>query len=293
MKKILIINDSFLHDKNRQGLINILDYLQDQVEYKFGNINEIQEYDIIYSPSSTINVSHYPTKMFIFGPHFSVFPDNNQLQSLQNTKNNKNIYIQPSEWATQTWKDMGAEHFITMKKFAFPVDTNKFSPNNMQKKENVIIYYKRRDPNELNLLKVFLKTKNIANYKIFDYTQRYNEDEYLQYLKHCKYGIILDAHESQGFAIEEALSCDVPLLVWNSKTMNQEYGSRYSTIPCTSIPYWDERCGEYFYTFEELKQTFELFISKLETHQYSPREYILTNLSTEKCAERFLDMIII
>ena len=51
-------------------------------------------------------------------------------------------------------------------------------------------------------------------------------------MQKAKYGIILDAHESQGFAIEEALSCNVPLLVWNTKFMSQEYGSRYENIPC-------------------------------------------------------------
>ena len=83
---------------------------------------------------------------------------------------------------------------------------------------------------------------NNIKYKIFDYVKKYNEEDYLHYLQDSRYGIILDAHESQGFAIEEALSCNVPLLVWNTEYMSQEYGSHYSDIPCTSIPYWYNRC---------------------------------------------------
>ena len=76
-------------------------------------------------------------------------------------------------------------------------------------------------------------------------------------IANSKYGIILDAHESQGFAIEEALSCNVPLLVWNVSSMSQEEGGNYQHIPATSIPYWDKRCGENFYqpwfgTFNEI-----------------------------------------
>ena len=108
-------------------------------------------------------------------------------------------------------------------------------------------------------------------------------------LQNAKYAIWVDAHESQGFAIQEALSCNVPLLVWNTKTMNQEYGSKYSNIHCTTIPYWDQRCGEFFYNINELDETFNLFISKLEI--YKPREYILEELSVEKCSERFLELI--
>jgi len=108
-------------------------------------------------------------------------------------------------------------------------------------------------------------------------------------LQNSKFGIWLGRHESQGFALEEALSCNVPLLVWNVTSMNQEYGLNYPDIKATTIPYWDERCGEYFYDFEELDNTFNLFISKLDT--YKPREYVLENLSVEVCQEKFIDLL--
>ena len=151
---------------------------------------------------------------------------------------------------------------IPFKPFPFPVDTNKFSPNSNNVKTEVFIYFKRRNPIELTFIESFLKSNNI-NYNIFDYVKRYDENDYLSFLQKSKFGIILDAHESQGFAIQEALSCNVPLLVWNTKTMNQEYGSKYSNIHCTTIPYWDQRCGEFFYNINELDETFNLFISKL------------------------------
>ena len=154
-----------------------------------------------------------------------------------------------------------------------------------------MVYYKHRHPNELKQIKDFLIQQKISNYRIFDYDQRYNEEDYLSYLQKCKYGIVLDAHESQGFAIEEALACDVPLLVWNAQTMNQELNSHYQPIPCTSIPYWDNQCGEYFHHQEELERKFQILQMKLKAQQYSPRQYILDNLSTEKCAERFIKLI--
>ena len=79
--KFLILSQSFLHIKNKNGLIAVLNYLKWQ--YHFGNINDINHYDIIYSPSEPIDVSKYPTKKFIFGPHFSVFP-NHKINSINN-----------------------------------------------------------------------------------------------------------------------------------------------------------------------------------------------------------------
>jgi glycosyltransferase involved in cell wall biosynthesis len=134
----------------------------------------------------------------------------------------------------------------------------------------------------------FFQKLNI-NYKIFDYVNRYSEKDYIDYLKQSKYGIWLGAHESQGFALEEALSCDVPLLVWNVRYMSQEYGSKYNDIPATTIPYWDNRCGEYFYEYTELENAFNEFIKKIET--YKPREYILENLSIKKCKKKIINLI--
>ena len=129
----------------------------------------------------------------------------------------------------------------------------------------------------------------MSHQEIFDYVKRYNETDYIKYLKESKYGIILAAHESQGFAIEEALSCNVPLLVWNTKYMSQEYGSRYPDIPCNTVPYWSEKCGEIFYEKSDFETSFEIFVNKLE--QYEPRKYILDILSVEKCANNFVKLI--
>jgi hypothetical protein len=152
----------------------------------------------------------------------------------------------------------------------------------------VFIYYKRRDPQELKFIQEFLNRKGIE-YIIFDYLKSYDENNYLNYLQDSKFGIIIDAHESQGFALEEALSCNVPLLIWNVKSMKQEYGSKYEDYYATSIPYWDERCGEFFYNKEELETTFDTFISKI--NNYKPREYILENLSIDVCEKKFIDML--
>lgn len=236
--KILIV-DSF-HHKNMTGfklLLNNINY-----EYKFGNINEINDFDIVYSPNNPIDASNYPSKKFIFGPHFSIFP-NNKLLSINNIHKNS-VYIQPSVWVCQLWKNYGAENIISIKDFPFPVELEKFTPSHHSQKNEVFIYFKRRNPQELDHVKRFLNNKNIT-YKVFDYVKNYSEEDYLKCLQNAKYGIIIDAHESQGFAIEEALACNVPLLVWNVSFMSQEHGSNYPNIPCTNIAYWDERCGEF------------------------------------------------
>jgi len=282
----LIIN-KYIHNKNLEGLIMILNYLK--INYKFGDINDIKDADIIYSASEPINIKEYKDKKFIFGPHFSTFPDNKLDIINYNSKNHK--YIHPSLWVNELWNN-NFNVKINISIFSFPVNTDKFKEikKEIKKEKNkVILYYKNRNPEELRILKNFLNIKNI-DYNIFSYNDKYREEDFLNYLYDCKYGIVLDAHESQGFAIEEMLSCNIPLLIWNVRYLSQEYKQNYDNYYATSIPYWDERCGEYFFNIEELENKYKYFISNLDN--YKPREFILENLSVEKCSERFKEVFL-
>ena len=212
-----------------------------------------------------------------------MFPDNKLLQINNIHKNS--VYIQPSQWACESWKP--AEQMLPVKNFPFPVEINKFKPTNSIKNK-VFIYFKARKHEELNLLTNFLQKNNIT-YTIFDYRKGYNENDYIKCLQESKYGIWLGRHESQGFALQEALSMDIPLLVWDVKSMNQEEGYNYPEIFGTVIPYFDNRCGEYFYETNEFESKYNEFISKLST--YKPREYVLENLSVEKCSENLKKLI--
>jgi glycosyltransferase involved in cell wall biosynthesis len=285
--KILFI-DIGLHNKNRNALLKY-NLIIDAIYHTNLDLIDLTQYNIVYSPHIPIDVSKYPHTKFIFGPHFSVFPEKHQMDIVTQSKNV--VYIQPSDWAKSVWAKNSLCDGIRIEILPFGVDTDTFTPNKpICERDKVFIYCKRRQPKELYILRELLEKFNVS-YKMFDYLNKYSEEDYIDYLKQSKFGIWLDAHESQGFALEEALSCDVPLLVWNVKSMDQEYRSNYVVIPATTIPYWDHRCGEYFYNDYELENTYNKFITKLRIDTYKPREYILENLSIKKCQEKFVNLI--
>jgi len=281
---MLLIIDNYLHHKNKEGFNAILDYLK--IDYKYGGTeNDIMNANIIYSPSFSLDIKKYENKKFIFGPHFSVFPDA-KLDKI-NFKSNYHLYIMPSQWVNDMWKKNFTVN-IDMFAFPFPVNTNKF--NQIKKnREKVVVYFKNRKKTELLFIINFLNSQNI-NYVLFSYDNRYDEEDFLNNLYDCKYAIIIGRHESQGFAIEEMLSCNIPLLVWDVKYLSQEEGCDYPDYSATSIPYWDNRCGEFFYNSNEFIDKYNLFINNLDN--YRPREYILENLSIEQCANRFKDIFL-
>lgn len=284
--KILYIN-KHMHVKNNNAMTNYKN-IQLHIIENTDLINNIDfnNYDCIYSPWFPIEVSKYPKIKFIFGPHFSIFPERNHMDIISE----KNvIYIQPSNWARDEWKNNSLCKNLRIESLPFGVDTIKF--NEIIPYENrtkVFVYYKRRHPEELTQLMEFLKINNI-NVDIFSYTTKYNESDYIDCLQNSKFGIWLGSHESQGFALQEALACNVPLLVWNVKSMNQEYNSNFSNISATSIPYWDKRCGESFEDISQMSEKFTIFINNLNL--YKPREFILENLTMEICEKKLMELI--
>jgi hypothetical protein len=283
--KILLI-DINIHHKNRNALLKY-----DTIHFDIiKNVEELSKLDLsmyicVMSPQVPIDISKYPNVFFIFGPHFTVFPN----ETLLNIKRTNVYYIQPSVWVLDFWKRYPICNGLQIKCLPFGVDTDRFNETKpIHKRDNIFIYYKNRYPNDLLLIENYLKTKGIP-YKIFNYKEGYNENEYLSYLQNSKYGIWVGCSESQGFALEEALSCNIPLFVWNVTSIKQEYGQNYDDIPATTIPYWDENCGEYFYEYCELEDKFNLFLSKL--HSYQPRKYIVENLSLKVCEKKLLELI--
>lgn len=283
-KKMLILDHKY-HRKNKKGMEMICEYLNYELIY--GSEKDIINADIIYCPGQPYNASKWPYKKFIFGPHHSIFPNEVKLKRINN-KNNS-IYIQPSPWARDVWINMNAEKYLPVVSFPFPVEIDMFKPiKNKEDRKDVFVMYKQRKPEELHYVEKFLKDKKIP-FKTFRYG-RYDQNDYLNYLQNSKYGIWVGRHESQGFGLQEALSCDIPLLVWNVTNMRQQAGWHgCPDVPGTTIPFWDERCGEYFENQSEFDKTYEIFLNKLQT--YKPREFIESSVSVIQCSNNLLKII--
>ena len=284
--KILYIHD-WMHHKNHNSLMNYKNInLHIIKDAKLINNIDLTQFDCVYSPTTPINVNKFPNIKFIFGPHFSVFPEKRHIDII--TGNNV-IYIQPSDWVRDFWQESPTCKNIKVASLPFGVDTDKFNEMlSFEKRTSVFLYYKSRSPADLTFMLNFLEKFNI-NVRVFNCNARYKEEDYINYLHNSRFGIWLDAHESQGFALEEALSCNVPLFVWNITSLSQEYGSNYQDIPATSIPYWDNRCGESFTTTSEIEDKFQKFMDNLTS--YKPREYILENLSMNVCENKLINII--
>ena len=200
-------------------------------------------------------------------------------------------FIYPSNWVKNIW-DKYHRHKNSIRRPVW-IDTYAYK-NKLNKKDRVLIYTKRRTDDELNYVCWILNKLNIK-YVHIDYTKWYKENNFIKQLNHTKYAIWIWWSESHWIALEEILSMNIPILVWDVKKVingeKKELFSKYYSDEelnefATSAEYFDDTCWIKFYDKEDV----EMNIKHMEEfyNQYKPREYILKNLSLEKQARELL-----
>jgi len=209
----------------------------------------------------------------IVGPNLYVnageIPDNLDLATT--------LYVHPSSWVTSLWKQQG---FSTpMAAWPVGIDTDAFTPSESPK-EHVLVYFKKRAPEELTYAEKLLKERSIT-YTVLKYGM-YREEEYRTLLEKSRYVFWIGCPESQGIGMEEALASGVPALVWDSP------GAWGTDIHATSVPYFDNRCGVVVTEKDQVASAITQMEEGLDT--FSPRAYILENLTLEKQAREFVDL---
>jgi len=151
------------------------------------------------------------------------------------------------------------------------------------KEIDCLIYFKKRSNLELNLLIKVLKNNNLT-YKVLKYGH-YKNTTLEKLAKKCSFGIILDKTESQGFAIQNLMSLNLPLLVWDYNI------NMYENIKLvgTTVPFWDSNCGIKFKNIDELISVLPKFLENI--HNFSPANFIKENLTYEIFRQNLLNYL--
>jgi glycosyltransferase involved in cell wall biosynthesis len=214
------------------------------------------------------------------GPNIATLPiDNKNLIDCDSCEK----IIVPSDWV----KNLYSKWLPLDKIEIWPVgiDTELFKDYTVEKEYDFLIYYKRRDIKDLNFIINFLTERN-DKFIIIKYGE-YNETHFIDIISKSRFGIVIDNCESQGIAVQEMMSCNLPLLVWDVTNWSDR-GQEYE-VKATSIPYWDSICGVSFTDINHLEESFNKFFNQLTL--FKPRKYILNNLSFDKSTNKLLEII--
>jgi len=260
------------------NLIKSLD--QENIDYAINE--EKYEHNFLVQYDATAHEKHSKIEQdtTIIGPQVWLFDGYGQFL-IENQNYYKKI-IAPSQWV----KDKFINKFsLPENKVAvWPVGIEEFN-NIREVNYDCLIYFKRRDQSELDAVKKFL-VNNGLSYRMVEYGT-YGEDGFKQLVNSAKFCFLINGTESQGIAVQEIMSMGVPIIAWDIKEWLDQ-GEAYR-VPATSIPYWDERCGEVFFNIDDLEVTFSKFYATLD--QYDPKAFVKDNLSFECSVKTLLDIL--
>lgn len=170
------------------------------------------------------------------------------------------------------------------------IDTDFWKNNNAKEKYDVLIYNKLRwgdyRTEYLKNLNLILESKGLS-YSQINYGN-YKPEELKNIVDECKIVIFLCEHETQGLAYQQILSMNKPILALDKESYWEDpfyYPEKVKYKPVSSVPYWDNTCGEKFKSIDEVSEKLNLMFNKIDS--YTPRVFIQENLSLLGCAKRY------
>jgi hypothetical protein len=254
-----------LHQEN-------IDYSINEEKYKF---NFLIQYDYIgHQKHSNLELEYC-----VIGPQIWFFDDH--IKFLRDHLDYFKCFVVPSEWVK----------YLAIQKFGFPEEKIKVWPvgikiSNLNRniKYDCLIYSKRRSDEELFKVIDFIESKKLT-YNIISYGN-YSESDLELLASQSRFCFLLNGTESQGIAVQEIMSNNVPFFVWDLSSWNDQ-GPEWS-VPATSVPYWSEQCGEKFYELSQIEETFEKFYGRIQ--EYTPRNFVENNLSYKKSVNTLLEI---
>ena len=288
--------DTYVHHKNRLGFILMCKArnIECMISRTFSDF--VKEWDLVFIPTEYIEPERFPnSKTIMYGPQNFVFVNGVWSKNSGQFPSNC-FYNLLSDWVIDVQNEFGGLSLAT-KSLPFAVDTELFKPVDSHKAYDCFIYFKSRHTDELKHVINALNEKKLT-YNLIVYGN-YKEEDYIQTLHSSKFGIWIGRHESQGFALEEALSCNVPLLVFDCTSMFQEFNEKNEvcyknelgkySLKATSVPYWSDACG---IKFTELSQ-FETNLDRMiqEYNSFQPRAFVEATLSPQACADRLIEVV--
>lgn len=217
------------------------------------------------------------------------------------TRLNIKRVLVPGEWMRKMCEPAWAD-----KVSAWPIgiDTDKWKPegtaeNRKQKTEikttDFLLYDKVRWEHDryegelLQPIRAELRKRSLSFQEIrYGF---YEEEDFHRLLQQCRAMIFLCEHETQGIAYQQALACGVPILAWDRGGYWQDpeyYPHKVKYQPVSSVPYWDDRCGMKFGNTSEFTMQVGKFWEGIQARSFKPRDYILENLTFEKCAGKYV-----
>lgn len=188
------------------------------------------------------------------------------------------MYLVNSEWT----KNAYIEDEPSLKERIFiwysGVDAAAWAPQDLRDVKlgnNVIVYWKTEAEDFCCQVEDVLKQNNWNPIRIR--YGSYTQTQYKNLLHNCAFCVFLSRSESQGIALAESWSMNVPTLVWDPQAPSTINGKVY--WPISAAPYLNSCLGLQWKNIEEFEALLKDMPEKLSL--FSPRNWVSQNMTDE------------
>ena len=165
------------------------------------------------------------------------------------------------------------------------VDSELWKPSKVSKDEKTVLVYCKTHYNTVAKPIIQFLKKNDYNVLIITAT-KYSWEEYKMKLNQAQLAIFISVTETQGLAMLESWSMDVPTYHWNPKEWKYQGNSYYEASSC---PYLEPLLGDEFSSLTVFKNNFEEVYKNIK--KKSPRSVVLQKFTIEKSIELFKNIL--
>jgi hypothetical protein len=197
--------------------------------------------------------------------------------------------IVASEWARDLYRDAPQllEKFV-----ACPcgVDTKFWQPTGQPRKNLALVYWKSGDEAFCKQVERVVRSCGLESRRLRAVPGEhalYSPEQYRQLLDESVIAVFLSAFETQGLALAEAWSMDVPTAVWDPQGTAEWRGRTFQAG--SSAPYLTPLTGRRWRAIEELEPVMRGMLA--ERAAFQPRAWVLAHMTDEICARALYDVI--
>lgn len=250
------------------------------------------DYELLWLPTDWIPPPELPAHVrIVYGPHYWVFPEGPVVGPRRADWSQRAVYTTLSEWNQRVFSEITSESVVPFVPLPFGIDPTLEDYRAYPKTLDCLVYFKHRDRHHLDSVKSILSVRGLS-FQVIEYGSYANAD-YEAALKRVKFCIWIGCHESQGFAFQECLAHNVPILVWDATSMFYETGGHYHkylgiyNLAASTATVWSPACGIRIEKFGELASALEEMGKAW--HTYKPRELILAARADGVVMRQWLD----
>jgi glycosyltransferase involved in cell wall biosynthesis len=197
--------------------------------------------------------------------------------------------IVPSKWTMDLYEGYPA---LVAKSRVCPcgVDEEVWRPSGRTKERTAVVYWKSGDERFCEGVEAVVRRCGLEPVRV---SSKHGEhgmfkpEAYRDALDRAMAAVFLSTFETQGIALAEAWSMNVPTVVWDPQAL-AEWRSR-SFRSRSSAPYLSGETGRAFRAIDELEETLGRTLDSLASFQ--PRAWVLRHMTDAVCARQLYELI--